>query len=201
MFTSIILQYSCVSVVALIISYRIYCQHFVWKRCRNKNSMKGKTVVITGANSGIGKQTAKELVRRGARVVMACRDEKSAEAVIQEINRCKYDGNMIYKNIDLSSFASVKQFANDIIKTEKSVDILINNAAVFGPPFALTVDGFETQFQVNHLSNALLTLLLLPKLHASSHDYNKSRVLMITSTLYRKGIINQNDFKNGYKLI
>ena len=159
--------------------------------------MKGKTVVITGANSGIGKETAKELVRRGARVVMAGRDQNSTEAVIQEINRLKFDGNMVYKNIDLSSFASVKQFAKDIIKNEESVDILINNAAVYGPPFALTTDGFETQFQVNHLSNALLTLLLLPKLEASSNQYQKSRVIMVSSILYRKGVINENDFQKG----
>ena len=192
----IILQYCCLTFVTLAISFRFYCQTFVWKKCRNKNSLKGKTVVITGANSGIGKETTKELVRRGARVVMACRDRDATEAVISEISGFNYIGDMIYKNIDLSSFASVQQFATDIIESEQSIDLLINNAAVLGPPFNLTVDGFETQLQVNHLSSALLTMLLLPKLESSAKE-NKSRVVMVASTLYRKGTINFNDFQVG----
>lgn len=189
---------SCLSIVSLLICVRIYLVYWVWKKTDSKKCLKGKTIVITGSNSGIGKETAQEMVRRGARVLMACRDQQKAYNAIKQINSQKLDGIMVYKHIDLSSFDSIKQFANDIIKNEESVDILINNAAVFGPPFQLTEDGFETQFQVNHLSNALLTLLLLPKLESSSSLSHKSRVLMITSTLYRKGIINENDFKKGY---
>ncbi|CAG2165002.1 unnamed protein product [Oppiella nova] len=194
------IHYSCLSFVTLIISFRVYCQHFVWTKCVPKNSMKGKTVVITGANSGVGKETARELALKGARVVMGCRDRHSAQQLIQQMNKdLAFKPNIVYKNIDLCSFASVKEFAEDIIQNERSVDILINNAAVFGPPFALTVDGFESQFQTNHLSSALLTLLLSPKLQTSSQmSSHRSRVLMITSTLYRKGVIDENDFKKGY---
>ncbi|CAG2102030.1 unnamed protein product [Medioppia subpectinata] len=195
------IQYSCLSFVTIIVTFRVYCQHFVWTKCSTKTSLKGKTVVITGANSGVGKETARQLVRRGARVVMGCRDGGAAHELIQqltaELKPSKPD--VVYKNVDLCSFASVKEFAEDLIRTEPSVDVLINNAAVFGPPFGLTVDGFETQFQTNHLSAALLTILLSPKLNTSSQsDADKSRVLMITSTLYRKGVINDNDFQKGY---
>ncbi len=193
-----ILLKSCLSIIGLLISFRIYCVYFVWGKCRNDYSMKGKTVIITGSNSGIGKETAQELARRGARVVMGCRDPQKAQMAIKQISRQKLDGILVYKHIDLSSFDSIKRFANDMIETEESIDLLINNAAVFECPFQLTTDSFETQFQVNHLSNALLTLLLLPKLHSSSRLNDRSRVLMITSTLYRNGTINENDFKKGY---
>ncbi|XP_054162421.1 retinol dehydrogenase 14-like [Oppia nitens] len=192
------IQYTSVSLLTAIITYRLICQHFVWKSKKDINtSLNGKTVVITGATAGIGKETAKELAKRGARVVMGCRDKRTALEVIQEItanNDHKTVPNVIYKNIDLCSFSSVKDFAEDIIKSERSVDILINNAAVLGPPFALTTDGFETQMQTNHLSSALLTLLLLPKMQSSTQTSLRSRILMITSTLYRKGVINDNDF-------
>nr|XP_057908713.1 retinol dehydrogenase 12 isoform X1 [Doryrhamphus excisus]XP_057908714.1 retinol dehydrogenase 12 isoform X1 [Doryrhamphus excisus] len=149
----------------------------------------GKTVVVTGANTGIGKETCRELARRGARVVMACRDLARAERAAEEIRKSTGNGNVVIRHLDLASLYSVRQFAKDFLDSEDRLDILINNAGVMMCPKWLTEDGFETQFAVNHLAHFLLTNLLLHKLKSSA----PSRVVTVSSIAHRGGRINFDD--------
>ncbi|XP_030273904.1 retinol dehydrogenase 13 [Sparus aurata] len=151
--------------------------------CRCSVRLDGKTVLITGANTGIGKETSRDLARRGARVVMACRDLTRAEQAAEEIRQSTGNGNVVIRHLDLASVYSVKQFAKDFLDSEDRLDILINNAGVMMCPRWLTEDGFETQLAVNHLGHFLLTNLLLPKLKSSS----PSRVVTVSSIAHRGG--------------
>ena len=157
--------------------------------CTNTNMLDGRTVIVTGANTGIGKEIAMELARRNARVIMGCRNvvkgQKAAEDIKNQIGSCE----LVVKELDLASFRSVREFSKDVIKCEKAVNILINNAGVFGPPFALTEDGHETTFAVNHLGHFLLTNLLLEKLE----DCAPARIIIVASKLYEKAKV---DFEN-----
>ncbi|XP_056618382.1 retinol dehydrogenase 13 isoform X2 [Triplophysa dalaica] len=96
--------------------------------CKSRAGLDGKTVVITGGNNGIGKETAREMARRGARVVMACRDLTSAENAADSIRRSTGNGNVVVRHLNLASLYSVRQFAKELIATEERLDILINNA-------------------------------------------------------------------------
>uniref|UniRef100_A0A3Q3K360 Uncharacterized protein n=1 Tax=Monopterus albus TaxID=43700 RepID=A0A3Q3K360_MONAL len=142
----------------------------------------GKTVLITGANTGIGKETSRALACRGARVVMACRDLTRAERAAEEIRQSTGNGNIVIRHLDLASLYSVRQFAKDFLDSEDRLDILINNAGVMMCPRWLTEDGFETQLAVNHLGHFLLTNLLLPMLKSSA----PSRVITVSSISYRQ---------------
>ncbi|XP_029958087.1 retinol dehydrogenase 12 [Salarias fasciatus] len=157
--------------------------------CRCSVRLDGKTVLITGANTGIGKETSRDLARRGARVVMACRDLTRAERAAEEIRRSTGNGNVVIRHLDLSSLYSVRQFAKDFLDSEDRLDILINNAGVMMCPKWLTEDGFETQLAVNHLGHFLLTNLLLPKLKSSA----PSRIVNVSSIAHRGGRIDFED--------
>uniref|UniRef100_A0A8C7WSA8 Si:dkey-23o4.6 n=1 Tax=Oryzias sinensis TaxID=183150 RepID=A0A8C7WSA8_9TELE len=149
----------------------------------------GKTVLVTGANSGIGKETSRDLARRGARVVMACRDLSRAVQAAEEIRKSTGNGNVVVRHLDLASLYSVRTFAKEFLDTEDRLDILINNAGVMMCPKRLTEDGFETQLAVNHLGHFLLTNLLLPKLRSSA----PSRVVNVSSIAHRGGCIDFDD--------
>ncbi|XP_076746516.1 retinol dehydrogenase 12 isoform X3 [Maylandia zebra] len=157
--------------------------------CRCSVRLDGRTVVITGANAGIGKETSRDLARRGARVVMACRDLTRAERAAEEIRRSTGNGNVVIRHLDLASTYSIRQFAKDFLDSEERLDILINNAGVMMCPKQLTEDNFETQLAVNHLGHFLLTNLLLPKLKSSS----PSRVVNVSSIAHRGGRIDFDD--------
>uniref|UniRef100_A0A667ZXR5 Si:dkey-23o4.6 n=1 Tax=Myripristis murdjan TaxID=586833 RepID=A0A667ZXR5_9TELE len=157
--------------------------------CRCPVRLDGKTVLITGANTGIGKETSRDLARRGARVVMACRDLTRAERAAEEIRRSTGNGNVVIRHLDLASLYSVRQFAKDFLASEERLDILINNAGVMMCPRWMTEDGFETQLAVNHLGHFLLTNLLLPKLKSSA----PSRVVTVSSIAHRGGQIDFDD--------
>uniref|UniRef100_A0A2R5LJG3 Putative dehydrogenase with different specificities related to short-chain alcohol dehydrogenase n=2 Tax=Ornithodoros turicata TaxID=34597 RepID=A0A2R5LJG3_9ACAR len=160
-----------------------------WGRCRSKKSMIGKTVIITGANSGLGKATAAELALRGAKVILACRDISGGLAAATEIRYKTSADTVVVRYLDLSSFASIRSFVNNILKTEMHIDALVNNAGVFQCPYATTKEGYELQIGVNHLGHFLLTNLLLQRLKNSQ----PSRVVVVTSHLYRKGNIKAPD--------
>ncbi|XP_041797500.1 retinol dehydrogenase 13 isoform X2 [Chelmon rostratus] len=157
--------------------------------CRCTLRLDGKTVLITGANTGIGKETSRDLAGRGARVVMACRDLTRAEQAAEEIRQATGNGNVVIRHLDLASLYSVRQFAKEFLDTEDRLDILINNAGVMMCPKWLTEDGFETQLAVNHLGHFLLTNLLLPKLKSSA----PSRVVTVSSIAHRGGRIDFDD--------
>ncbi|XP_007245715.3 retinol-DH_like_SDR_c domain-containing protein [Astyanax mexicanus] len=157
--------------------------------CHSHVRLDGRTVVITGANTGIGKETARDLAKRGARVVMACRDLTRAEKAAAEIRRSTGNGNVVVRHLDLASFFSVRQFAHEYISTEDRLDILINNAGVMMCPHSLTEDGYETQFAVNHLGHFLLTVLLLDMLKNST----PSRIINVSSIAHKGGKIHFDD--------
>lgn len=153
-------------------------------KCTSSARLDDKTAIITGANSGIGKCTAQDFYLRGyqflthtsilynilfvigARVIMACRSLQKAEAAISEITAtCQWTPNLGSLNaieLDLSSLESVRKCANEIIKKEEYINILVNNAGVMACPEGKTEDGFEIQMSTNHFGHFLFTLLLLP---------------------------------------
>uniref|UniRef100_A0A8C9R6J6 Zgc:153441 n=1 Tax=Scleropages formosus TaxID=113540 RepID=A0A8C9R6J6_SCLFO len=157
--------------------------------CYSPARLHRKTVLITGANTGIGKETARDMARRGARVVMACRDLTRGEKAAEEIRSSTGNSEVVVQQLDLASFASVRQFAKRYSEQEERLDILINNAGVMMCPKGLTVDGFETQFAVNHLGHFLLTNLLLGKLQKST----PSRVITVSSLAHKGGKIHFDD--------
>ena len=159
------------------------------RTCVSPNLLTGKTVIITGANCGIGKETACELAKRNARVILACRDLQRAHTAVEEIRKKTLMGELIVKQLDLASLSSVRQFSEDVLREEPRIDVLINNAAVFQCPYWKTVDGHEMQFGVNHLGHFLLTNLLLDCLKKSS----PSRIVIVSSMLYKRGTMNFDD--------
>lgn len=156
--------------------------------------MKGKTVIVTGANSGIGKATAAGIVKLQGRVIMACRDLDKAEEAAQDIQQGTgaESTQLVVKQLDLASLTSVRAFCEDIIKEEPRLDVLINNAGIYQCPYTRTEDGFEMQFGVNHLGHFLLTHLLLDLLKRSA----PSRIVVVSSKLYKHGYINFEDLSS-----
>ncbi|XP_076874258.1 retinol dehydrogenase 14b [Brachyhypopomus gauderio] len=158
--------------------------------CYPVGIMRGKTVIITGANSGIGKATAAELLRLQARVIMACRDMQKAEEAAGEIRKeSGPHGELVIKHLNLASLRSIHSFCEEIMKEEIKIDVLINNAGLYQCPYAKTEDGFEMQIGVNHLGHFLLTHLLLDHLKNSA----PSRIIVVSSELYKYGSINFDD--------
>lgn len=153
--------------------------------------MKGKTCLITGANSGIGKATALELAAMGATVVMLCRDSAKGEAARDEIVTKTGNQNVSVMIADLASLESIRTFVKNFLDTHKRLDVLINNAAIFPTSRTETSDGFETQFGVNHLAPFLLTHLLLDLLKASA----PSRIVNVSSALHHKATLDFDDLQ------
>ncbi|XP_026093379.1 retinol dehydrogenase 12 [Carassius auratus] len=155
-----------------------------------------KTVIITGANTGIGKETVRDLAKRGARVIMACRDLEKAEEARKELMEDSGNQNIVANRLDLSDTKSIREFAELINKEEKQVNILINNAGIMMCPYSKTADGFEMQFGVNHLGHFLLTYLLLDLLKKSA----PSRIINVASVAHTWGSIHLDDINSekGY---
>ena len=126
--------------------------------------MKAKTVLITGATDGIGKRTAVELARMGARLIMHGRTRHRGEEIAAQIRKETKNDSVKYVNADLSSLSQVKKLASDISDEYKELDVLINNAGVFMRGQTFSKDGIETTFAVNHLAHFTLSLQLLPLL-------------------------------------
>jgi NAD(P)-dependent dehydrogenase (short-subunit alcohol dehydrogenase family) len=153
-------------------------------------SQAGKTVLITGANSGIGYQAALELARHGAHVLLGCRNEAKGRAALERLLREAPSASAEVVQLDMASLASIRAFAAAFIGQSIALDLLINNAGVMAlPKRELTEDGFERQFGTNHLGHFALTGLLLPALLAAP----ASRVVTVASLAHRTGKI---DFDN-----
>ncbi|XP_073327851.1 retinol dehydrogenase 12-like [Pagrus major] len=153
--------------------------------CRSRARLDGKTILITGGNTGIGKETAIDLANRGARVILACRDMDRANKAAEEVRKRSGNGNVIVKKLDLASLQSVRELAKDVLASEERLDVLINNAGVMSCPKWQTEDGFEMQFGVNHLGHFLLTNCLLDLLKKST----PSRIVNVSSLAHEKGQI------------
>ena len=132
--------------------------------CRSNARLDGKTVIITGANSGIGLETAVDLAKRNARVILGCRSVERGERAAVEVRKRSGNDNVVFVQLDLASMDSVRKFAAKILEEEARVDILINNAGVISSSYKESPDGFELNFAVNHLGHFLLTNLLLSRL-------------------------------------
>jgi len=143
--------------------------------------MKGKVVLITGANTGIGKETAKQLLELGCTVFLACRSESKARAAMQDISStvAGAETRMHFLPLDLADLASVRAAAEAFERTGPSLDVLVNNAGVMMGERRGSAQGDEMTMQCNHLGHFLLTLLLLPRLRRSG-----GRVITVTSSTY-----------------
>ena len=124
---------------------------------------RGRTAIVTGANTGIGLEIARGLARKGARVILACRDGDKAREAQEEIARGHEGADTAYLHLDLANIASVRDAAQEAAKEER-IDMLVNNAGVMMPPLSTATAGTELQFAVNHLGHFAFTALLLGKL-------------------------------------
>ncbi|RIV37598.1 oxidoreductase [Micromonospora radicis] len=161
-------------------------QHWTYE---NIPDQRGRTVIVTGANSGLGRETARALVGRGARVVLACRDLAKGEAAAGDIRQRHPDGEVRCLPLDLADLDSVAAFATAYRAEYDQLDLLINNAGVMYPPLRRTRQGFELQFGTNHLGHFALTGRLLPMLLATEG----ARVVAVASNAYRTGRIDFDD--------
>ncbi|KAL0882508.1 hypothetical protein ABMA27_000975 [Loxostege sticticalis] len=157
--------------------------------CRSSAHMVGKVVIVTGGNCGIGLETAKDLANRGARVILACRSVRRATAAVAKIVSETGNTDVHFRQLDLASLRSVREFCENIIKTEKRLDVLINNAGAGGLGNYKTEDGIHVGMQVNYFAPFLLTCLLLPLLKSSA----PSRIINVSSMIHKYGEL---DFDN-----
>jgi NAD(P)-dependent dehydrogenase (short-subunit alcohol dehydrogenase family) len=161
-------------------------------------AQRGRTAVITGANTGLGFETARVLAARGAQVVLACRDLGQAkEAAVRILGDGARSGGaapaaLHAVRLDLASLASVREAADEIASAYGPIDLLINNAGVMMTPYRLTADGFELQFAVNHLGHFALTGLLLGRMLGQEG----SRVVTVSSNAHKPGRIDFDDLQS-----
>ncbi|KAG8511722.1 Retinol dehydrogenase 11, partial [Galemys pyrenaicus] len=172
--------------------------------CTSTVQLPGKVAIVTGANTGIGKETARELAQRGnnnhfhdflpvlefqnitrARVYLACRDVQKGELVAKQIQVITGNKQVLVRKLDLADTKSIRAFAKEFLAEEKHLHILVNNAGVMFCPYSKTADGFEMHIGVNHLGHFLLTHLLLDKLKESA----PSRVVNLSSLAHHMGRI------------
>lgn len=146
-------------------------------------------VIVTGANSGIGRATAQALAATGARVVLACRSIARGQAALEQITRATGSQRVELMQLDLSSFESVRSFAHSFRARYDCLSCLVNNAGVILRERQLSTDGYEMQFAVNHLGHFLLTRELLPLLEASA----PSRVISVSSGAHKIGRMDFDD--------
>ncbi|MCD8147231.1 MAG: SDR family NAD(P)-dependent oxidoreductase [Clostridiales bacterium] len=154
--------------------------------------LSGKVMIVTGANSGLGFETTKELSRKGAKVVMACRNPQRADAAMQKIQDAVPDADLDIMLLDLASQKSVADFADQFMQKYNRLDVLVNNAGIMAAPYSETVDGFENHFATNYLGHFALTGRLLDLLEATPG----ARVVSVSSLAYFFG--NQINFDNLY---
>lgn len=144
--------------------------------------MDGATVVITGANAGVGKATAVGLARAGATVIMTARDRARGVAALTSVREQSGSDSVELMSLDLASFASIRAFSDELQSRHDRLDVLVNNAGLVNRSRTETEDGFETTFGVNHLGHFLLTSLLLDHLRASA----PSRVVVVASHAHKQ---------------
>jgi len=145
----------------------------------------GRIAIVTGANSGLGLVTARELARKGALVVLACRNLDKGRAELADVEAAASGPRPELEELDLASLDSVRAFAERFRKNHDGLDLLVNNAGVMAPPRRHTADGFELQFGTNHLGHFALTGLLLPLMEGRED----ARVVTLSSTAHKTGRI------------
>jgi NAD(P)-dependent dehydrogenase (short-subunit alcohol dehydrogenase family) len=143
----------------------------------------GRTAVVTGANGGLGLETARALAAAGASVVIAARNQERAAEAMDRIRTGVPGASLAVVELDLGSLASVRGAAEEILAAHETIDVLVNNAGVMGIPERRTADGFEMQLGVDHLGHFALTALLMPALLRSP----AARIVTVTSTAHHMG--------------
>jgi NAD(P)-dependent dehydrogenase (short-subunit alcohol dehydrogenase family) len=174
------------------IQVRMKTNHWTADEIPDQN---GRTFIVTGANSGLGYVTTRELASHGAHVIMAVRDETKGKAALKELRAGQPEAKLELRHLDLSDLNSVKTFADSIVADRVPLDVLVNNAGIMMPPRSLTKQGFELQFGTNHLAHFALTGMLLDVL-ASGRD---ARVVTVSSTAHKTGYIHFNDLAGEHK--
>jgi NAD(P)-dependent dehydrogenase (short-subunit alcohol dehydrogenase family) len=157
----------------------------------------GRVAIVTGANTGIGLETARALARKGAHVTLACRTLDKGSPAMESILAENPDAAVALEQLDLSDLRNVEAFARRFTEQYERLDLLILNAGVMVPPESRTAQGFELQFGVNHLGHFALTGALLPLVQATEH----ARVVVVSSTAAHRGEMNFDDLqfeKRGY---
>lgn len=149
--------------------------------CPSREKLTKKVAIVTGANRGIGKEIARDFAERGARVILACRNEEAGKEAAEDIIATSGNKKVSALKLDLASFESIRNFASVINSKRHGLHILVNNAGIMSQPQGETEDGHEMHFGVNYLGHFLLTQLLLPKMKASGG----SRILNVTALAYQ----------------
>ena len=180
--------YTAIFVVIAPLLYYLFKKINTHAICTTNTKLDGKIVIITGANTGIGKETAIDLAKRGATVVMACRDSRRGEKALEDVKNLSGSPNVFLRILDLASLSSIQRFASKFLEEFDALHILINNAGVMMCPQWKTEDGFEMQFGVNHLGHFALTNLLLKHMVKT-----KGRVINVSSMIHVYGVINFDD--------
>ena len=153
------------------------------------NGQSGRSFVVTGANSGLGFETARQLAVHGARVTLTCRSDAKGRAAVDRI-RAESPGALVeFRVLDLADLDSVRAFAAAVTSDPITVDVLVNNAGVMFPPRALTRQGFESQFATNHLGHFALTALLFDTICRGGD----ARVVTVSSLEHKRGSIHFDD--------
>lgn len=152
-------------------------------------SQKGKTAVVTGANTGLGYETALGLASKDCKVIMACRNKDKAEKAMADIRKEVPNADLEFIKLDLNSLKSVREFAKAYAEKHDKLDLLINNAGLMIPPLMRTEEGFESQFGVNHLGHFLLTNLLFPVIKKTEN----ARIVSLSSIAHKSGRIHFDD--------
>lgn len=153
---------------------------------------RGRTAIVTGANSGIGLVCARELARKGARVVMACRNTEKGAAAKAEIERAAPGAQLELETLDLGSLAAVGEFAERVRAEHEGFDLLVNNAGVMAPPRKLTADGYELQLGTNLLGHFALTARLIGAMEGRAD----ARVVTLSSNAHKLGRIDFDDLQS-----
>ncbi|KAG5893123.1 hypothetical protein JTB14_034144 [Gonioctena quinquepunctata] len=167
-------------IISIISALRIY---FGGTYCESSCRIDGKYVIITGGSSGIGLETAKELAKRGANLILAIRNAEKGAKALEKIKLLKNDANVIIKLLDVSDFSSIRNFVDQMRNEYEKIDILINNAGTISPLPKRTADGNELTYVTNYLGPFLLTHLLLPLLSKSDNG----RVINVSALAHYNG--------------
>lgn len=153
--------------------------------------LSGKTVIVTGSNTGLGFETALDFYQKGAKVYVACRNKEKGLNAIDRMKALSSGGELIFGHLDLAGLSSIKVFAEKVIATENRLDLLVNNAGVMIPPPSKTEDGFELQFGVNFIGHFALTGHLFNILESTTG----SRVVTLSSIAHRGATIDFDNFR------
>ena len=161
----------------------------------NIPDLTGKTIIVTGANTGLGYESVKAFAQNGANVVMACRSVEKGEAARKQIVRLFPSSIIQVMQLDLADLKSIHRFAATFRESHAHLDVLLNNAAVMMVPYSLTKDGFESQMGINHLGHFALTGVLLDVLKKSPG----ARVVNVSSLSHKQGLMDFDNllFENG----